>query len=186
MENEVTKFNHIMVDIETMAKSSYAVIVSIAGVEFDINTGQTGNTFYTNVDFQSCVKVGLKTDAETVQWWCEQSNEALLALEEHKEPLEVALKMFKKFFKHNDYQVWGNSARFDLGILENAFEVLNIEIPWNFYNERCVRTLVSFAPEIKKNSNFIGTPHNAIDDCLHQIKYCCAIWKSLYPNQPII
>lgn len=186
MEVNNKKFEHLMVDIETMGKGSYSAIVSIAAVEFDIYTGQTGNTFYTNVDLQSCLNLGLKTDPETVQWWCEQSNEALKALEEHKEPLEIALKMFKKLIGNNAYQIWGNSARFDLGILENAYEVLGIVKPWEYYNERCVRTLVSFAPEVKQTMPFTGTKHNAIDDCLHQIKYCTAIWKALYPNQPII
>lgn len=171
------KLNHLMVDIETMAKGSYAAILSIAAVEFDICTGQTGNTFYVNVDLQSCIDAGLKTDPETVQWWAEQSPEAIQALEEHKEPLTVALQMFKKFIGKNSYQIWGNSARFDLGILENAFETVGIAKPWSYYNERCVRTLVSFAPEIKENMPFTGTKHNAIDDCLHQIKYCTAIWN---------
>lgn len=179
------KLNHLMVDIETMATGSYAAIVSIAAVEFDIHTGATGNTFYVNVDLQSCLDAGLKTDEETKQWWAEQSNEAIQAWLEHPQTLTEALRMFKRFIGITAYQVWGNSARFDLGILENAFEVLGMVKPWEYYNERCVRTLVSFAPEIKEQMPFTGTPHNAIDDCLHQIKYCSAIWNALYPNQPI-
>lgn len=179
------KLEHLMVDIETMGTGSYSAIVSIAAVEFDINTGITGNTFYVNIDLQSCLDAGLKTDEETVQWWSKQSEKAKMMLNEEKATLPEALKMFKKFCKHEDVQIWGNSARFDLGLLENAFEVTKIAKPWQYYNERCVRTLVGFYPNIKKNTPFVGTPHNAIDDCLHQIKYCSAIWNALYPNQPI-
>jgi len=178
MEKSNKELNHIMVDIETMGTSSYSAIVSIAAVEFDINTGATGNTFYINIDLQSCLDAGLKTDEETVQWWSNQSEKAKMMLNEEKVNLKEALLMFKRFCR-NDCKIWGNSARFDLGILENAYQVTGIKQPWQYYNERCVRTLVGFYPDIKKNTPFVGTPHNAIDDCLHQIKYCTAIWKSI-------
>lgn len=73
----------------------------------------------------------------------------------------------------------GNSARFDLGLLENAYDKAMLSIPWKFYQERCVRTLVSFNPEIKNNLEFTGTAHNALADCYHQIKYCNLTWISL-------
>ena len=97
-------------------------------------------------------------------------------------PLAKVLQDFECFIKWFDYsslQVWGNSARFDLGILENAYSKFNVNIPWNHWNERDVRTLVAFAPEIKKNMVFEGVKHNPIDDCKHQIKYCCEIFKKL-------
>ena len=65
-----------------------------------------------------------------------------------------------------DYEIWGNSPRFDLGILQDAYRALNMKIPWDFRKERDVRTLVSFIPEIKKfhfltqvtNSLFFSDP----------------------------
>ena len=41
---------HIMIDLETMGNKSYSAIVSIGAVKFDIKTGETGETFYRNVN----------------------------------------------------------------------------------------------------------------------------------------
>ena len=70
--------------------------------------------------------------------------------------------------------VWGNSARFDLGIIENAYnKCVKDKSLWNHRNERCLRTLSALYPEIKKSQPFDGVRHDALDDCIHQIKYAC-------------
>ena len=63
--------------------------------------------------------------------------------------------------------------------LENAYSKVGNQIPWKFWNERDVRTLVSFAPNVKSEFVFKGVAHNAIDDCKFQIGYCCKIWNKL-------
>ena len=168
----------LMIDIETMGNKSFAAIVSIAAVEFDITTGETGNEFYENVSLDSCLQSGLKVDASTVLWWMQQSEDARTKFVQSPIHLAEALQKFTFFCKPN-LAVWGNSNRFDLGILENAYSVLSLSIPWKFWNERDVRTLVSFRPEIKDEHVFVGTPHNALDDCHNQIQYCHKIWKSI-------
>lgn len=168
-----------MLDLETMGNESFSCIVSIGAVEFDINTGKTGKEFYTNVDLQSCIDLGLIMNASTVLWWLNQNEQARKDLTERTSlPIVEALKEFANFC-NEDYQIWGNSARFDCGILQNAYNKAGISIPWDFRKERCVRTLVSFAPEIKKSISFKGIKHNAIDDCKYQIEYCSAIWNKL-------
>ena len=178
MEN---RFKHLMLDIETMGNESFSSILSIGALEFDINTGKTGNEFYVNVDLQSCVDLGLIINASTVMWWLQQNEQARKDLIERKAlPIREALIEFSKFC-NKDYEIWGNSARFDCGILQNAYNKAGIPIPWDFRKERCVRTLVSFNPEIKKNFKAV-TEHNAISDCYYQVEYCSAIWNTLkYP-----
>lgn len=176
MEN---KYKHIMLDIETMGNSSYSSIVSIGAVKFDINTGDTGDEFYINIDLQSCIDLGLGISASTVMWWMEQSDEARKGLTSgNVVSITEALKMFAEFCDE-DCEIWGNSARFDCGILGNAYNKAGIPIPWNFRNERCVRTLTSFAPDIKRNYPDNGVKHNALSDCYFQIGYCSTIWNSL-------
>jgi hypothetical protein len=173
------KFEHLMLDIETMGSESYSAIVSIAAVEFDIETGETGQTFKQNIFLDSCLKAGLNVDGNTIMWWMSQSDEARNSLVGIGiSNLESALKSFSEFF-HWDYCVWGNSARFDCGILQNAYNKVGKKIPWDFRKERCVRTLVSFNPELKASIERDGVAHDALDDCLYQIKYCTAIWNSL-------
>lgn len=172
-----------MVDIETLGTTSYSSILSIGAVEFDILTGETGKTFDLKIDIQSCVDAGLKLNPATIMWWMKQSDDARTKVfgkegDPKKFTLEMALKSFNAFC-HKEYQVWGNSARFDLGLLENAYNAVNLPVPWDFRKERCLRTLISFAPEVKTAIPFTGTAHDAVDDCLHQIKQASAVWNKL-------
>jgi hypothetical protein len=171
--------NNIMLDIETMGSESFSSIVSIGALEFDIETGKTGREFYVNVDLQSCLDLGLIVNASTIMWWLKQSEQARQDLTNGTVlPIKEALLKFAQFC-NKDYQIWGNSARFDCGILQNAYNKADMHIPWDFRKERCVRTLVSFNPELKNNFPTAGTAHNALSDCYYQVGYCSAIWSSL-------
>jgi DNA polymerase III epsilon subunit-like protein len=172
-------FEHLMLDLETMGHNSNSCIVSIGAVEFNIETGDTGREFYINIDLQSCLDAGLHVTGSTVYWWLQQSNEARCKLLEDPIILADALYSFTRWLGTNQYYIWGNSARFDCGLLENAYDKLKIPAPWTHNLERDVRTLVSFAPDIKKETKFEGVKHDAIDDCKHQIKYCSKIWNKL-------
>lgn len=180
---EERKFEHVMVDIETMGNRPYSAIVSIGAVEFDLETGETGRDFYLNVDLNSCMNAGLKMNADTVMWWMRQSEEARKGITEgYRYGLGEALNLFSRWIARGSL-VWGNSARFDLGLLHDAYETEGMVAPWDFYNERCVRTLAAFAPEIKKNHIHEGIDHNALSDCYKQIGYCSRIWSQLKKPQ---
>lgn len=180
-KNDVSNnvFSHLMLDIETMGTESFSSILSIGALEFDIETGKTGKEFYVNVDLQSCMDLELTVDASTIMWWLNQNEQARKDLTERTSvPIRQALLEFANFC-NKDYYIWGNSPRFDCGILQNAYDKAGIPIPWDFRKERCVRTLVSFNPEIKNNYQFVGAAHNALSDCYNQVGYCSAIWSSL-------
>lgn len=178
---EENKFAHVMLDLETLGNVSNSVIASIAAVAFNIETGETGPQFYQRASIQSCLDIGLTVNGSTIQFWMEQENDARAELFKDTQNISAVLFNFRKFLEQlGTVYMWGNSARFDLGILENAYLKLgNKQIPWNYSLERDVRTLVWFAPEIKKNEPFIGVKHNPIDDCLHQIKYCSKTWQKI-------
>lgn len=168
-----------MLDIETMGSESFSSIVSIGALEFDIETGDTGKEFYVNVDLQSCLNLGLTVHALTIAWWLSQSDQARKDLLDGKTlSIQEALLEFSEFC-NKDYQIWGNSARFDCGILQNAYNKVGVPIPWDFRKERCVRTLVSFKPEVKDLFPRDTTEHNALGDCYHQVGYCSKIWNSM-------
>lgn len=174
------EFKHLMVDIETMGNQSFSAIVSIGALEFDLSTGETGKEFYCKIDLQSCIDNGLIMNASTVLWWLRQNKAARLELTGSEGlTLEQGLKQFSDFIGDKDPFIWGNSARFDLGILQNAYNVLNKAIPWDFRKERCLRTLVSFNEEIKQNWDYKGTAHNALSDCYNQVGYASKIYKKL-------
>lgn len=171
--------NNIMLDIETLGDVSYSSILSIGAVKFDINTGETGDTFYVTVDLQSCLDAGLIITASTFNWWLEKDEAARNSLlNSLKTPLVDALSLFNEYCTKY-YDIWGNSPRFDCGILANAYEKVGLDIPWDFRKERCVRTLVGFNPSIKANHKHTGVAHHALSDCYNQIDYCVKIYNSL-------
>lgn len=173
---------HIMLDLETLGTRSNSVIAVIAAVYFDPETGETGKEFYRRINIQSCLDYGLEIDLKTLKWWFQQSFRARKEVfnQEDRIHIQPALRELYYFIKTTDDAIlWGNSARFDLGILENAYYKIENGVPWKHWNERDVRTLSSFAPEIKENTIREGTHHNALDDCYHQIKYCSAIYQKI-------
>lgn len=169
-------FDHVMVDIETLGTEPGCVILSVAAVRFNMETGVISDRFMEVVNIDSCIKLGLGIDGGTLTWWFNQSEEAREHLKGKSDTIKSVLHSLSQFFRSGD-QVWGNSARFDLGILADTYKRVGEKLPWNFWNERDVRTLVSFKPEVKSEVVFEGEPHNPVDDCVHQVNYCHLIWR---------
>lgn len=79
-------------------------------------------------------------------------------------------------------RVWGNGIRFDLGKITSFYESANTpdhRMPWPFYTEYDVRTMVAFLPSAKSSTKFEGIPHYGLDDCKHQIKYITKIYQEI-------
>lgn len=168
MEKE---FKDIMIDIETMGTRSYAAIISIAAVKFNLETGEIGETFYRAINLESAVLFGLHIEADTVNWWLSKSKEAQdIYLNSKKTDLDKALYLLSEFVEP-DARVWGNAARFDLGLLINAYHKCNSKPKWSIKNEMCVRTLANLFPSIKTQHEYSGIAHDPVSDCLNQIQY---------------
>jgi hypothetical protein len=177
------KFEHLMVDLETLGTAVDSVILSIAAVEFCLETGETGRVFYREIDLDSSLGWGFKINADTLKWWINQGEEAKKVFgDTGKVEAFTAVASFRDFSaKHKFF--WGNSARFDLGILSWAVERMTVDVWWDFRNERDVRTLVGLKPEIKEAHQYLGVKHNAVDDCLNQVKYCSDTWKAIFGKE---
>lgn len=77
-----------------------------------------------------------------------------------------------------DPRVWGNGIKFDLGKLSSLYGKED-NVPWEFWAERDVHTLVDLLPLAKKETKFEGTPHYGLDDCRHQIKYIVKVYQAI-------
>ena len=77
--------------------------------------------------------------------------------------------VLKKICKmaNKSQKVWGNSPRFDCGILENAFNQYGIELPWDFRKERDFRTLLDISP-VERGLFVNDAPHTAAGDSKYQ------------------
>lgn len=163
----------IMVDLETLGKRAGCSILSIGAVAFD-RSGRSGlgPEMYAVVNRMSCAEHGLFEDSDTVAWWERQSAEAKTVLGHAEEGgliLVEALGQFTEFLRMFDLKkvrVWGNGSDFDNAILTACYAAVDQDIPWEFWNNRCYRTLKSLRPDIKLQRQ--GTYHNALDDAKSQ------------------
>ena len=82
----------VVVDLETLSTHANACIVSIGAVL--IEDLEIVDTFYTNVDANTCKEVGLHIEKDTLNWWAEQPQEIREAWLKNPQPLSKALLDF--------------------------------------------------------------------------------------------
>ncbi|MDE1620243.1 3'-5' exoribonuclease [Klebsiella pneumoniae] len=196
-EDQPIDYVHVMVDLETMGKKHNAPIVAIGAVVFDPATGSIGESFYKVVCLESSVNWGAVIDPSTVIWWLKQSSEARSAIvNDDAIPLQDALLQFREFVSDNvaggskKAQVWGNGASFDNSILRSAYDCIAEDYPWEYWNDRDVRTMVELGQAIsfdpKTTIPFEGSRHNALADAIHQARYVSAIWQRIIAGNHVL
>lgn len=164
------KANRIMLDLETLGTRPGSVILSIGAVRFDERA--VLGTFYERVDARDAQNRGLSIDADTVLWWMAQSPEARAEIAQPGWTLPAVLEGFTAWAGEVD-ELWGNGASFDPVLLAAAYHVCGAVPPWQFWRERCFRTLKETFPDFKPVR--AGTHHNALDDAMHQATWLLAI-----------
>ena len=196
-EDQPIDYVHVMVDLETMGKKHNAPIVAIGAVVFDPATGSIGESFYKVVCLESSVNWGAVIDPSTVIWWLKQSSEARSAIvNDDAIPLLDALLQFREFVSDNvaggskKAQVWGNGASFDNSILRSSYDCIAEDYPWEYWNDRDVRTMVELGQAIgfdpKTTIPFEGDRHNALADAIHQARYVSAIWRRIVSGNQVL
>jgi len=171
MENNM----HIMVDLETMGTRPNAPIVSIGAVMF--NADGIHERLYRNVSLASAVRSGAVIDPNTVMWWMAQSEDARTALvDETAGSIADALRdLGKMVCGPNDalVGVWGNGASFDNVIVSESCRRLGMAPLWEFWKDRCYRTVKSAYPDVKLERT--GVHHNALSDAETQAEHLIRI-----------
>lgn len=160
---------HVMFDLETWGTKPGSALRSIGAVVFDPKSLDTGDTFYANINNDSCLDRGLTMDINTVKWWTRQSADARTVLEEDQRALDEVVSAFAGWWNtvHGEY-VWSQGANFDVPLWEAACMACKGTTPWKFWNARDTRTAYAMANLNPKGYRFKGTPHNALDDAKRQ------------------
>ena len=122
----------------------------------------------------------MDVDSETVKWWKNQSSEAIKEVFDPKFRVDIkdCLIKLKEFIKDCEY-IWANSPNFDCVILENAFNLCGIEIPWKYWNLRDCRTVYDIGNVNLKNFTTKNTAHNSLLDAYAQILCLQQAFKNL-------
>lgn len=153
---------HLMVDLETLATSPDAAILTLGAVLFDPYSTRVYDKLYVRVNLESVTDLGMKIDDSTVEWWSKQSAEAQEEAfgEGDRISIQEAIEKFHKF-AWNCEAFWSHGSIFDINILDTYYRALKKAPPWNYWQVRDTRTLfdLGYDPELPRT-----TAHKALDD----------------------
>jgi 3' exoribonuclease, RNase T-like len=181
-----------MIDMETLATSPTAKVLSIGAVLF--HSTQPAN-FPADFDKEIYLTLNLQEqtlryeDPLTVRWWEQQSVEARKALSDSKDcqyTISSQLSSLNLWFKDiESYNhtpiVWGNGAAFDNAIMISLYQDFSKTLPWSYKADMCYRTLRALKGDcVDWDSLEGGTYHNALDDAKYQAR---ALVQMLSPEE---
>jgi len=157
---------HCMIDLETLAVSPTAVVLSLGAVHFDpYGTGYSDGLYF-RIDLDDQDALGREVDPGTLEWWGRQDPAIIEDAFSPKDriPLVEAMDQFHKF-AWGCSAFWSHGATFDLVIIENIYRQLNKPLPWNYWQLRDTRTLFDLGhdPEMPQ-----GSKHDALQDAIRQ------------------
>jgi len=181
----------LMIDLETWALQPDAALRSIGAVYFELGVGKMGglgDSFYMNVSDDSTDAMGFYKDPQTEQWWSEQSEAARKVFGDNPRHIVAVLDRFNDWIASglmlDELRVWSHGASFDITLLTESLRICGFGKPlWNHRNIRDTRTLIGIGEALTGEEiqwdEFEGTPHNALDDAVHQARHMIKIMSIL-------
>ena len=173
------KIKNAMIDLETLAVDSDAVVLTLGAVKFAPFTDEIVDKLHLKLDVNSQIEKGRITCEDTLAWWGRQDKKVReTAFSEHDRiDVDKALDVLLEW-SMNTSRVWCQGPSFDFPILASLFIQYEKKHPWEFWHQRDSRTVTSLIPEnIKEKINF--SAHNAVEDCVAQAKCVQYVYKKL-------
>lgn len=168
----------IMIDLETLDTKSTSAILTLAAVPFNSPalTENNSNYFYERVDPNYYTERPEFTQSvDTVKFHTSLPQDVFDENTGGTESLYTVLHLFSAYCKSlGTVRVWGNAAKFDISILEHAYQTLNIPVPWSYRYEMCYRTLKNLYPTIKAIPP--EKPHHALYDAKSQAAHATLLF----------
>lgn len=170
---------HVVLDLETTGTEAGCGILTIGAVTLDYQ-----HQFYARVKRSCNGQDGLVDSEATMLWWAKQStvpyyeafNSSYLRLN-----LLDALTGFASFLEEcGATALVGNGVSFDNVIIRHAIDRLGVAMPAGFDTRKdfCYRTAKKMLPWIEP-PEFIGIPHHALYDALHEAGHLNAVLNEL-------
>jgi hypothetical protein len=159
-----------MIDLETLATSTDAAILTIGAVRFDPFGAELKEpnmtSFYVRVDLDSCDEIGLVTNDDTIAWWANQSKEAQDEAFSADNRIHIR-EAFEQLYKFcwGAQRVWSNGSGFDIVICETVFNRIQKAVPWSFWQTRDCRTAFDLGIDAKRPPVL---KHHALEDAWNQ------------------
>ena len=166
-----------MVDLETMAVSPNAVVLTLGAVHFNPYGNGYSDKLYLKLSIDDQDALSREVDPNTLDWWARQDKAIMEEAFSPDDRVSVsdAVDQFHKFAWGCD-KFWSHGAVFDLMILEDMYRQVNRTPPWEFWRCRDTRTLFDLAdPEMEKSVE----QHNALFDAIRQAKGVQTVYRKL-------
>ena len=156
----------MMVDLETMAVSPNAVVLTLGAVHFNPYGNGYSDKLYLRFDLDDQDKLGREIDPNTLDWWAKQDPKVMEEAfsPDDRIPLVDAMEQFHKF-AWGCTAFWAHGSLFDIAILENIYRQLVRTPPWQYWQIRDTRTLfdLGWDPDMPQASK-----HDALQDAIRQ------------------
>ena len=179
------KFEHLVIDLETLGTSVDSAILQIGAVGFSLFHEETCH-FNEVISLQTNLLSGRTVNESTLKWHINENNKNFLELLNCGNALSLnnALLKFKYFmiekFNCDEVFVWGNGPDFDNAILADAFSKNFLSLPWNFRNNRCYRTLKHLCPS--SGDRKMNKEHDAFKDAIETSSHIKELLISISPT----
>jgi len=166
-----------MLDLETLSTRPDATIATFGACKFDPYKQtdiEKGIYFRINVDEQ--IALGRHIDEGTIEWWGRQAEDVREEAlgDGDRISLEQFTQELNRFIVGTD-NIWAQGPVFDIVILENLYRQLDKPCPWQFWQIRDSRTLLSTHGD-PREKNKAGL-HNALEDSVSQAQAVQHIFK---------
>ena len=163
--------SHCMIDLETLATSYNASILTIGAVRFDPYGNDLVDSkmesLYLKIDPESCSRIGLVTCDDTLAWWATQGDDAQEDAFSDSDRVDI-VDAFNQLYKFcwGASTVWSHGNTLDIVVCEHVFKTLQKACPWKYFNVRCSRTLFNLGIDPKLPTEIIK--HNSLYDAWAQ------------------
>ena len=190
-------YQHMVLDIETLALSPNAVVASFAVVAFDIKEIEDPllipeNRVYTKtLTLQDQFDLGRIADESTLCWWMQQSaparcnafNPLFARMSAHD-----AICGLSAFVQQwNIIHCWGNGSGFDNVIMRSLCNDLGLVFPIHYSKDKDLRTLkfIADSPTIDNLGTLLNrqqelTMHVALDDALAEMSLVQRYYRKIF------
>lgn len=191
--NYFVEDNSCVVDIETLATTSRAAVISLAALKFSpnatdfipsevhqlgsYNPNRDFDQFVCNINPLENIKYNREFSAGTIKFWSDRKDQLDLMTSSYPsyEANTAFIRLMEFLTPDDDLKIWANPPRFDLGILGTYFNETNVPL-WQHWRERCFRTVKGAAfirddnrvKEIKEYYEANGGLHDPLVDCKAQ------------------
>ena len=157
---------HLMIDLETLATTPNAAILTIGACKFDPRGRDVHSTYYERIKLESQEEYGRTINEDTLQWWSQQDPQIQEdAFGESTDRIDLRDAMKKLYtFGLGATNVWSHGAIFDVVIIEDICRTFQQAVTWKFWEVRDTRTLFDLADVSVR----IEGKHNALTDAVAQ------------------